>query len=197
MGRKAAAMQGKKFEQASMVAVHLGGGITVAALREGRIVDTNNALLGGGPFTPQRVGSLPMRDLIDLCYSGRFTKKEIQAELAKKGGLISYLGDDNCLNIERRIAGGDKHAETVLRAMAYQIAKEIAAMSIAAGGLVDAIVFSGGLSRSEILMSYIRGYISHLAKIVVFPGSLEMEAMAHGVWRVLNGEETALVYTLD
>jgi butyrate kinase len=197
MGRKAAEQLGLDFAKTTMVSVHLGGGITVAAMREGRTVDNNNALLGGGPFSPQRVGNLPMRDLIDLCYSGKFTKKEIQTELAKRGGLISYLGDDNCLNIEKRIAQGDKKAETVLRAMAYQVSKEIGAMSVAAGPKLDALVFSGGLSRSQLLMDYIRGFVSHLAPIVVFPGSLEMEAMALGAWRVLAGEEEAMTYSLN
>jgi butyrate kinase len=197
MGRKAAGQLGRDFFHTKMVAAHLGGGITVAALRDGRIVDNNNALLGGGPFSPQRVGTLPMRDLIDLCYSGRFTKAELQAELAKRGGLISYLGEDNFLHIEQRIAQGDSHAERVVRAMAYQIAKEIGAMAVAAGSPLDAVVFSGGLSRSELLLGHIRPQIAHLAPILVFPGSLEMEAMAHGAYRVLTGEEEPLTYTLQ
>ena len=197
MGRKAAAQLGKDFFHTGMVAVHLGGGITVAALRDGRIVDNNNALLGGGPFSPQRTGTLPMRDLIDLCYSGKFTKPELQTELTKRGGLISYLGEDNFINIERRIAQGDAHADLVVRGMAYQIAKEIGAMTIAAGGKIEAIVFSGGLSRSELLLGHIRELVAHLAPIIVFPGSLEMEAMAHGAYRVLTGEEAALTYTLN
>ena len=197
IGRKAAAELGKDFFHTKMVAVHLGGGITVAALRDGRIVDVNNALLGGGPFSPQRVGSLPMRELIDLCYSGRFTKQELYSELTKRGGLVSYLGDDNCLNIEKRIESGDKQAELVMRAMAYQIAKSIGGMAIAAGGRVDAIVFSGGLSRSEWLMGHIRSQIEHLAPVVVYPGSLEMEAMAHGAYRVLAGQEEAMTYSLS
>lgn len=196
IGRKAAAQLGKDFFHARMVAVHLGGGITVAALRDGRLVDVNNALLGGGPFSPQRTGNLPMRDLIDLCYSGKFTKQELQVELTKRGGLISYLGDDNCLNIEKRIAAGDRQAEMVMQAMAYQIAKEIGAMAVAAGGRLDAIVFSGGLSRSDWLMGHIRRQVEHLAPIIVYPGSLEMEAMAHGAYRVLAGQEDAMTYSL-
>jgi butyrate kinase len=196
IGRKAAAKLGKDFFHTKMVAVHLGGGISVAALRDGRIVDVNNALLGGGPFSPQRVGSLPMRELIDLCYSGKFTKQELYTELTKRGGLVSYLGDDNCLNIENRIAAGDKQADLVMRAMAYQVAKEVGAMAVAAGGRVDAIVFSGGLSRSDWLMNHIRPQIEHLAPVIVYPGSLEMEAMAHGAYRVLAGQEEAMTYSL-
>ncbi len=197
MGRKAAARLGKEFRCARIVAIHLGGGITVAALRDGQMVDNNNALLGSGPFSPQRVGGLPMRDLIDLCYSGRFTRTELQAELTRRGGLVSYLGEDHFPNIEARIANGDKEAEAVVRAMAYQIAKEIGAMAIAAGPILDAVVFSGGLSRSALLLDYLRPLVSHLAPVIVFPGSLEMEAMAHGAYRVLAGEEQALTYSLN
>lgn len=195
MGRRAAAQLGMDFFQARLVAVHMGGGISVAALREGRMVDTNNALLGGGPFSPQRVGSLPMRDLLELCYSGKFTMEELKKELTKRGGLISYLGDDNFQHIEARIAAGDKQADLVGNGMAYQVAKEIGAMAIAAGLPVDAIAFSGGLSRSALLMGRIRALVGNLAPIFVYPGSLEMEAMAHGVCRVLTGAEKVLTYS--
>jgi butyrate kinase len=197
MGRKAAAQLGEDFFKVKMVAVHLGGGISVAALRDGRIVDTNNAMLGGGPFSPQRVGSMPMRDLIDLCYSGRFTKQELQIELTRRGGLMSYLGEDDFPHIETRIAQGDKRAEMVVHAMAYQVAKEIGAMAIAAGGVIAAVVFSGGLSRSEMLLGCLRPRVEHLAPVIVFPGSLEMEAMAHGAYRVMKGEEEAITYKLN
>jgi butyrate kinase len=197
MGRKAAAELDKDFLHTRLVAVHLGGGITVAALRDGKVVDTNNALLGGGPFSPQRVGSLPMRDLMDLCYSGRFTKQELQVELTKRGGLISYLGDDNFLRIEARVAQGDQRADLVVDGLAYQVGKEVGAMAVAAGLPVDALVFSGGLSRSALLMGRIRSLVAHLGPILVYPGSLEMEAMAHGVCRVLTGQEKALTYSLN
>jgi butyrate kinase len=197
IGRKAAAQLGKDFLHTRLVAVHMGGGITVAALREGKVVDTNNALLGGGPFSPQRVGSLPMRDLIDLCYSGRFAKAELQTELTKRGGLFSYLGEDNFLHIEARIAQGDAQADLAVQGMAYQVSKEIGAMAVAAGGPIEAIVFSGGLSRSKLLLDRIRPLVEHLAPIIVFPGSLEMEAMAHGACRVLTGQERASTYSVN
>lgn len=197
MGRKAAARLGMDFFQTRMVAVHMGGGITVAAVRDGKLVDVNNALLGGGPFSPQRVGSLPMRDLIDLCYSGKFTKEELKKELTKRGGLISYLGDDNFQHIEARIAAGDQRANLIVDGMAYQLTKEIGAMAVAAGLPVDALAFSGGLSRSALLMGRIRPLVAHLAPIFLYPGSLEMEAMAHGVCRVLTGTEKALTYSLN
>ena len=141
MGRKAAAQLGKDFYHMKMVAVHLGGGISgggVAGRADCGCATTR--CWEADPFSPQRVGSLPMRDLIDLCYSGKFTKQELQIELTKRGGLISYLGEDDFPHIEARIAQGDKRAEMVVQAMAYQVAKEIGAMAIAAGGKVDAVV---------------------------------------------------------
>ena len=136
-----------------------------------------------------------MRDLIDLCYSGRFTKEALQTELTKRGGLISYLGEDNFPHIEERIAQGDPRADLVVHGMAYQVAKEIGAMAVVAGLPVDAIVFSGGLSRSDLLMGRIRELVGRLAPIIVYPGSLEMEAMAHGAYRVLAGMEKAVPYS--
>lgn len=195
MVRRAAARMDRDFGSVSMVAAHLGGGITVAAVRNGRIVDTNNALLGGGPFSPQRVGSLPMRDLMELCYGGKFTQRELQIELTKRGGLMSYLGDDDMPRIEARIAQGDTRAATVVHAMAYQVAKEVGAMAIAAGDHVAAVVLSGGLTRSGFFLESLRPRIERVAPILIFPGSLEMEAMAHGVQRVLTGREEALTYT--
>jgi butyrate kinase len=197
MARQAALELDRDFAICRFVAVHLGGGISVAAVHGGRIVDVNNALLGGGPFSPQRVGSLPMRDLIDLCYSGRFSKAELQVELTKRGGLISYLGEDQFPRIEARIAAGDTWAARVVQAMAYQIAKEIGAMAVAVGGRLDAVVFSGGLSRSKLLLDLIRPQVSHLGSALVFPGSLEMQAMAEGAYRVLRGGETARQYSLN
>ncbi|MCU0780178.1 MAG: butyrate kinase, partial [Akkermansiaceae bacterium] len=196
MCRKAADRSGLDFAACQMVAAHLGGGITVAAVRNGRMVDCNNALLGGGPFTPQRVGSLPMRDLIDLCYSGRFTKPELHRELLKCGGLMSYLGEDDMQRVSRRIDAGDTRAAQVVEAMVYQIAKEIGAMAVAAGGPLAAVVCSGGLSHAPRVIEPLRERVGHLAPFLVFPGSLEMEAMAHGALRVLTGGERPLPYHL-
>ena len=197
LGRLTAEKLGLSVDETRMVVAHLGGGITVAALRFGKMVDNNIALLGGGPFTPQRVGTMPMSALMDLCYSGAFTKKELQVELTKKGGLSSYLGEHDVRSIETRIAGGDSHAKDVIDAMAYQISKEIGAMAIAAGNPLNAIVFSGGMARSKILMPLIQKRIGHLAQVITFPGSVEMLAMARGALAVLSGEETAQFYRLS
>ncbi len=185
---KAARQLRRPVEDLSMVVAHLGGGTTVAAVKGGRMIDNNIALLGNGPFTPQRVGSLPMKSLIDLCYSGRFTHKELEAELTRNGGWKSYLGTDSGLELERRLAAGDPQVRQVLEAMAYQIAKEIGAMAVAAGLPIDALVFSGGLTRFTPLLDMVRRRVGSLCSVQFFyPDSVEMEAMAGGVLAVLDG----------
>lgn len=187
MAVKAAEELGRSWDKVNLVCVHMGGGITVGAYRQGNVVDNTIALLGNGPFTPQRVGSLPVGELIDLCYSGRFTKEELKYELSKKGGLISYLGVDDLRVISRRIEEGDEEALLVLKAMAYQISKEIGAMYIAVGKPVNGLVFSGGMTNATVLMELIKKSVLHLAPMMVFKENLEMEAMARAAVRVLDG----------
>jgi butyrate kinase len=194
---KAARQLERPVEELNLVVVHLGGGITVAAVKGGRLIDNNIALLGSGPFTPQRVGSLPMKALIDLCYGGRFTRQELETELTRNGGWKSYLGTDSGLELERRLAAGDPKTRQVLEAMAYQIAKEIGAMAIAAGLPLDALVFSGGLTRFTPLLDMILRRAGPLcATRFFYPDSVEMEAMAGGVLAVLEGKTQARRFQL-
>jgi butyrate kinase len=188
MAAKAAQVLGSDWNEIALVCIHMGGGITVAAYRNGKVPDNTIALLGNGPFSPQRVGSLPVGELIDLCYSGRFSMDELKYELSNRGGLMSYLGTDDLRMIEHRIEAGDEEARQILETMAYQIAKEIGAMAVAAGPDVAGLVFSGGMTRSTLLMAMIRKRVSHLARIMVFPENLEMEAMARAGVLALTGQ---------
>lgn len=192
--RRAAEVVGRNLADINLVVAHLGGGITVAAVRQGRMTDNNIALLGGGPFTPQRAGALPTDGLIDLCYSGGFTRDELVRELTKRGGLQSYLGEHRMEAIEDRIAGGDREAELVVNAMIYQVAKEIGAMYVAAGTDVEAVVLTGGLVRSRRIRKGVSRAVAQLAPVLVFPGSLEMQALAEGVIEVLEGRRKPLRY---
>ena len=194
--RKASQAVGRPFDKSSFILAHLGGGISIAAVRNGRIVDNSIALLGEGPFTPQRAGTLPQNELIDLCYSGRFEKDELKRELTKKAGLISYVGEDSILVIEQRIAAGDKEAEDAVNAMIYQICKEIGGMHIAVGGAVDAIVLTGGMAKSSMIVDKIRKRVGLMAQIIVLKENIEMEAMAIGALAVLSGTEKPKKYTL-
>ena len=191
---KAAGEVRRPLEDINLVVAHLGGGITIAAVRGGKIIDNTIALLGEGPFTPVRAGRLPMAELIDLCYSGRFSRDELIEELTERGGLRSYLGEDRMAEISDRIDGGDKDAKDIVRAMIYQIAKDIGAMFVAAGCDVEAIVLTGGLTRSQMVRTGVRKQVNYLAPVMIFQGDLEMESLAAGAAAVLSGKERAKRY---
>jgi len=194
--RKAAETVGLPFDKSSFVVAHLGGGISVAAVKHGKIIDSTIALLGEGPFTPQRAGTLPQKELIDLCFSGRFTKVELETELSKHAGLISYLKEDSLIKIEERIKHGDKPAEEAVNAMVYRIAKEIGSMNIVLGNACNGIVLAGGIARSELVAGKISKMVGNLAQIIVFKQNLEMEALATGALNVLLGLEEPIRYKL-
>lgn len=194
MASKAAAAIGHPLDKLNLVVVHMGGGITAAAIREGKMIDNNIALLGGHPFTPARVGNLPMKEMIDLCYSGKFTKDELKVEMSKKGGLTSLLGTHDMQEIVTRIESGDEEAKIVVDAMAYQIAKEVGSMYVAAGNHVEAIVFSGGLAKCKYFMSLLKKRVGHLAQVIVFYDNVEFEAMTQGALEVLVGKRKPIQY---
>jgi len=194
--RKAARQLKRPFEQCRFVVVHMSDGITVAAICDGKMVDNSPALLGEGPFTPLRAGSLPQKGLIDLCFSGQFTKTELFEELTKNAGLKSYLGEDDIAQIERRIAEDDAETIQAIDAMVYQIAKEVGAMYIAAGSDVHAIVVSGELAGSNEIVDRLKLRTFGLAEAIVFPNNVEMEAMARGALRALRGEQKVKQYQL-
>lgn len=185
---------GAHVEHANYVVAHLGSGITVAAVRGGRIVDNNIAFLGEGPFTPQRAGTLPLRELIELCYSGRFTKEQLFEELTQRAGLQSYLGEHRMEEIEKRIAAGDERARLAVEAMVYQIAKTIGAMAVAVGPDCEAVILTGGLARSETIVRSLKRRLTHLFPVLVLRDTLEMQEMALGACRVLAGQEEAKRY---
>ncbi|MDZ7373753.1 MAG: butyrate kinase [candidate division KSB1 bacterium] len=194
VARRAAQQLGLRYELAHFVVAHLGGGISVAPVRGGRIIDVNDAS-SDGPFSPERTGGLPLQPFITLCYSGEFREDEMRRFVMGKGGLVAYLGTNNAVEVERRILqDGDLRAREVYEAMAYQIAKEIGAMATVLKGQVDAIVLTGGLASSDMLCTWIAERVSFIARVLRYPGEFEMEAMAEGALRVLRGEEQALSY---
>jgi butyrate kinase len=192
-GRKAAQQLKKDLVQLRLVVAHLGGGISICPLKYGRIVDVNNAV-EGGPFAPERSGSLPVSSLIRLCYSGSYSLAGMKNKTVGGGGLTAHLGTNDAIEVEKRISAGDEKAERVYRAMAYQIAKEIGAMATVLNCMADGIVLTGGLSRSEMLTGWIRESVRALAPVFILPGEFEMEALALGTLRVLRGEEKPKTY---
>ena len=192
--RYAASLQ-KPYNGLNLIVAHLGGGISVGAHRQGRVVDVNNALDGEGPFSPERSGSLPVGDLAKLCFSGKYTHAEIKKMLTGQGGLVAYLGTNDGREVRRRIDEGDAQAKLVYEALAYQVAKEIGSMAAVLKGKVDAVLLTGGLAYDkDYLIARISERVSFIAPVVTMPGEDEMSALAEGALRVLRGEETPLVY---
>ncbi len=191
VGRKAAKDLGKRYDELNMVITHMGGGISVSAHRKGRMIDVNQALDGTGPFSPERAGGLPVGDVLRLAYSGKYTYEELFRRITKQGGLLAHLGTNDAREVERRIKAGDRKAALIYEAMAYQIAKEIGGMATTLKGEVDAVVLTGGLAYSEMLVGWIRERTEWIAPVLVYPGEDEMLSMAQGALRVLRGEEEA------
>jgi butyrate kinase len=178
----------KEYETLNLIVVHLGGGISVGVHRKGLVVDVNQALNGEGPFSPERSGTLPVGDLIKVCFSGKYTEKEINKMVVGKGGYVAYLGTNDALEIEKRIEAGDKEAAFYSEAMAYQIAKEIGAASTVLEGAVDAILFTGGMAHDKPFIDKIKKRINYIAPIHLFPGEDEMHALAFNIYLMLKGE---------
>ena len=184
--------QGKRYEDLNLIVAHLGGGVSASVHDHGKIVDSVGD--DDGQFSPERAGTVPMLPLIDLCYSGKYTKDEMKKKIRGKGGMYAHLGTSDCRVIEQRIAQGDEKADLVFQAQAYQIAKTIGLLSIVLKGKCDAIILTGGLAYSQILTQRIRDYVQFIAPVCVLPGENEMEALAQGGLRILTGQEQAQRY---
>ncbi|EPM6710441.1 butyrate kinase [Listeria innocua] len=193
-GRKIAKELGSEYEKMNFVIAHLGGGISVAAHRQGKAVDVNNALDGDGPFSPERSGSLPMNDFLEACFSGNWTKRELHELIVGRGGMISYLGTNSMLDVENKVQTGDEDAIKAFDAMAYQVSKEIGACSVVLHSKIDAIILTGGLARSELFTNKIIEQTNWITRVIIEPGEDELEALNSGVQRVLAGIEKQKVY---
>jgi butyrate kinase len=192
--REVAAKIGKPLKELDFVVCHMGGGISVCALKGGRVIDVNDALLGMGPFSPDRAGALPIGGVVKMCFSGDYTQKEIETLFSKKSGLMAYLGTSDLREVIDMIEKGDEKAELIFSAMVFQIAKEIGAMTAVLKGKVDGIILTGGMAKSRMLLDKIEDYIGHHGKIYEQPGELEMPALAAGAFRVVDNKEDALEY---
>ena len=185
---------GKKYEDLNLIVVHLGGGTSASVHNHGSIIDSVGD--DDGQFSPERSGSFPSLEIVRLCFSGKYTKAEMDKKIRGKGGMYAHLGTSDCREIEQMIRSGDKHADLIFQAQAYQIAKTIGLLSIALKGDCDAIILTGGMAYSEMLTDRIKDYVNFLAPVIVMPGENEMEALAQGGLRLLSGQEEANVYHL-
>ena len=193
VARRAARDMNKGIVELNFVIAHLGGGISIAPLLKGRIVDVNNAN-DGGPFSPERAGGVPIGDIVRMCYSNKYTQAELKKKFVGNAGLVGYLGTNDARDVIKMIEAGDKDAELIFDAMAYQIAKEIGSMATVLKGNVDAILLTGGLAYSEFLCERIAKRVEFIAPLKVYAGEDEMQALAEGALRVVNGEEKARIY---
>lgn len=195
MARRCAHDMGKDYQSSNFIVAHLGGGISVGAHHKGRIVDVNDALEGTGPMSPERAGTLGSGALTNLCFSGQYTHDEIKKMIVGEGGLFSHLGTSDSMEIEDKINSGDQEASLVYEAMIIQIAKSILGCSaIFKREVIDAIILTGGLAKSSMMTDKITDYVERIARVKVYPGELEGEALAAGAYQVLKGIETMRSY---
>ncbi|PLW94813.1 MAG: butyrate kinase [Marinilabiliales bacterium] len=194
MARKYASINNRNYEDLNLIVVHLGGGISVGAHKKGRIVDVNNALNGEGPFSPERSGTLPCGQLVELCFSGKYTKQDIKQMIKGKGGFAAHLGTNDAYEVEMRAKDGDEKAQFISDAMAYQVAKNIGAYATVLKGDVDAIILTGGIAHNKQFCSFIAEMTEFIAPIKIYPGEDEMRALAMNGLMVLQGEIEPRVY---
>ena len=194
IARRYAKEQGKRYEDLNVIVCHLGGGISVGAHQKGRAIDVPNALDGEGPFSPERAGTLPAGNLIDLCFSGKYTQAQLKKMVCGQGGLAAHLGTTDVQAIQKQIDEGDEHARLILESMIYHIAKAVGGAAVALWGKVDAILLTGGIAYSEYITTRLKERVSFLAPVFIYPGEDELEALALNGLGALRGELPIQVY---
>lgn len=189
------AEKGIKYANSNLIVCHIGGGISVAAHKAGKMVDSNDLLAGEGSMMPTRTGSLPAAPLIRLCFSGEYSEKQLLTIINKEGGLVAHLGTSDAREIEEMISTGNEEAKLVYDAMIYQVAKSAGALAGALEGRVDGIILTGGISHSRYVTQKLCKYLDWIAEVAIMPGEFEMEALAAGALRAVRGEEPTMTYT--
>ena len=185
---------GKSYDSCRLVIAHMGGGITIGAHENGRVVDVNDGFNGEGPFSPERCGGMQVDAIVNMCFSGKYTKADMLAFANKKGGVSAHLNTNDMREVEKRAEEGDSHAKLIFEAMAYNIAKEIGAMAAVLCMDVDAIILTGGLAYSKTFTKLITDRVEKIAPVTVYPGEDELQALCDGALRVLRGEEQVKEY---
>ena len=186
--RSHALKSGKKYEEMNLVVVHLGGGISIGAHKKGRVIDVNNALNGEGPFSPERSGSLPTGQLIEICFSGKYTKSEVDRMVVGEGGFVSFLGTNCAQEVEHLAASGHEKSRFYQDALFYQVAKSIGEMAVVLEGKVHGIIRTGGMAHNKTLGFYMNQKVGFIAPIFIYPGEDELEALAMNALLVARGE---------
>lgn len=194
VGIRYATSLGKRYEELNLVIAHIGGGVSVTAHKKGRMIDSNDVINGDGPMAPTRAGSIPAVAIIKMCYSGKYTEREMYDRITKTGGLVDHLGTSEVREVLERIKNGDTYAKLIYDAMIYQIGKNIGAYATVLKGDVDAILLTGGIANDSYLVEKITDMVKYIAPVKVYAGEFEMEALAAGALRVLTGQEQPKIY---
>ena len=182
------------YDNLNLIVVHMGGGVSVGAHKNGKVIDVNNALDGDGPFSPERSGAVPVGDLIKMCFSGEYTQEEVYKKIVGKGGYVAYLNTNDARDVLREKEEGNKFAELIYNAFIYQVSKAIGEMATVLKGKVDSIILTGGIAYSPIVVSDIKERVEWISNVAVYPGEDELLALAQGAISVLDGEEEAKEY---
>ena len=195
IARRFCAERGWKYEDVNLIVCHLGGGISITAHCKGRMIDSNDIIKGSGPMSPTRAGDMAYIQIVNMAYSGEYTKKQLIEKLNQNGGLTDHFGTADVRDVEKLMRDGDRYAKIVLDGMIYQNAKYVGSMAVALKGKVDAVILTGGIAYGAYFTGKMKEYIDWIAEVVVMPGEFELEALAAGALRVMRGEEEAKEYT--
>ena len=194
IGKRYAKERGEEYNNLNLIVVHMGGGVSVGAHKNGRVIDVNNALDGEGPLSPERSGGLQALSLAKLCFSGEYTMEEIRKKIIGNGGAVAHLNTNDFREVKKMAQNGSEKAKLILEAFVYQVSKEIGACSVVLNGRVDAILLTGGIAYSKEITKDIEDKVGFISEVVIYPGEDELLALAQGALRVLNGEEEVKEY---
>ncbi len=194
VAKRYAKESGKAYDSLNLVVVHMGGGVSVGAHKQGKVVDVFNALDGDGAFSPERAGAVPSGALIKMCFSGQYTEKEVYKKIVGGGGFNAYCGTNDMRDVEKKVQGGDTKAAEIREAFIMQVAKDIGSMACVLNGKVDQIIVTGGIAYDKVVVAGLKERAEWIAPMTVYPGEDELLALVQGGLRVLNGEEKAMTY---
>ena len=194
VAKRYAAEAGKDYKDLDLIVVHMGGGVSVGAHSEGRVIDVFNALDGDGAFSPERAGGVPSGALIKMCFSGKYEEKEVYKKIVGAGGFNALLGTNDMREVEKMVQDGNKDADLYRRAFIFQVSKDIGSMACVLAGKIDQIIITGGIAYDKVVVDGLKEHCGFLAPVTVYPGEDELLALVQGGLRVVNGVEKALEY---
>lgn len=192
--RRWCAENGQSYDEVNLIVAHMGGGVSVGLHSKGRVADVNNALDGEGPFSPERSGSLPVGDLVKLCFSGQYSEREILKMITGQGGLVSFMGSNDMRAVVESYRQGEADAGLYFQAFVYQVGKQIGSLAAAACGKIDAVILTGGVAAGQEVVDGIRAMCAFIAPVLAYPGEGELEALAAAGESVLSGELVPMTY---